>query len=137
VVIRASSRMQGGDDFRVGLVSWGPNTPTEPDPDNFTNPPPPVQPQDEFDIFSEFPWGARALGFITFYKEQPFYHFWERTRDQNETSQFIRAAQQQDISGFNWVRSSANKAVQTGVITASTDGANIVITSVDPTELPR
>ncbi len=73
VVVRPSNKMALGDTFQAAIVSWGPNTPTEPDPDNFA---PsivpgqlPGQKEDEFDIFSEFPWGARGVGYITLFKE--------------------------------------------------------------------
>lgn len=122
VVIRTSDQIEAGDDFSVGLVSWGPNTPTEPDPDTF--PPPPASRVGEFDVFSEFPWGARALGFITFFQADPYY------------KQFPEV----DNSGFNWVRSTVNKATQTRTVTAVTQQGqvnDVVITAVDPSQLPK
>ncbi|GMV91950.1 MAG: hypothetical protein AMXMBFR82_17280 [Candidatus Hydrogenedentota bacterium] len=122
VVISTSDGLQVGDDFRVGLVSWGPNTPTEPDPDTF--PPPPASRVGEFDVFSEFPWGARALGFITFFTDQPYY------------KQFP----EEDNSGFDWVRSTANRNTQTRTITGAEDvvqGDDVAITNVLPSQLPK
>jgi hypothetical protein len=116
LVVRASTEIQINDDFRVAIVSWGPNTPTEPDPDTFTYPPPPIQPTDEFDIFSEFPWGARAVGFITFFKTPP------------------------DNSGYNWIRTTVATRIQTGVITAALPVENpntVTITSVSRPVLPE
>ncbi|MDQ1257434.1 MAG: hypothetical protein QG656_2038, partial [Candidatus Hydrogenedentes bacterium] len=108
VVVRASSKMEAGDDFRVGIVSWGPNTPTEPDPDTFVYPAPPMQDPGEGDIFSEFPWGARGLGFITFFSEAPTQYFMDD----------LAAKQRQDNSGFNWIRSTSSQKKQTNVVKA-------------------
>jgi uncharacterized repeat protein (TIGR01451 family) len=122
IVIRSSDGIEVGDDFRVGLVSWGPNTPTEPDPDTF--PPPPASRVGEFDVFSEFPWGARALGFITFFTDEPYF----------------KQYPEEDNSGFDWVRSTANKNIQTRTITAAegvVQGDDVAITSVVPNQLPK
>ncbi|HOQ89340.1 MAG TPA: PKD domain-containing protein, partial [Candidatus Hydrogenedentes bacterium] len=79
VVVRASTRMSQGDQFQAGIVSWGPNTPTEPDPDNFM---PALNsgalqiPPDQFDIFSEFPWGNRGLGVITLFQNPLPVYYW-------------------------------------------------------------
>jgi hypothetical protein len=121
-VIRTTGTIQAGDNFSVGLVSWGPNTPTEPDPDTF--PPPPASRVGEFDVFSEFPWAARALGFVTFF----------------QTEQYYKQYPAVDNSGFNWVRSTANKAFQTRVITGVTQQGqvnDVTITSVVPIQLPK
>jgi hypothetical protein len=60
VVARASARMPENTTFTAAIVSWGPNTPTEPDPDTFILPESPGTPNDHYDLFSEFPWGSRA-----------------------------------------------------------------------------
>lgn len=122
IVIRTSDNIQVGDDFRLGLVSWGPNTPSEPDPDTF--PPPPASRIGEFDVFAEFPWGARALGFISFFTDEPYY----------------KQYPEEDNSGFDWVRSTANKALQSRTITATEgviQGDDVAITSVVPSQLPK
>ena len=64
VVIRTSDKIRQGDDFSVGIVSWGPDTPTGVDPDTFTAPPQPWQPSDEYEKFDENPYGSRGVGFI-------------------------------------------------------------------------
>jgi len=64
VMIRTSDKIGRGDDFSVGIVSWGPDTPTGVDPDTFTAPPAPWQPSDEYEIFDENPWSSRGIGFI-------------------------------------------------------------------------
>ncbi|MDZ4859472.1 MAG: CFI-box-CTERM domain-containing protein, partial [Candidatus Hydrogenedentes bacterium] len=122
VVIQTSNDIQIGDDFRVGMASWGPNTPTEPDPDTF--PPPPATRTGEFDVFSEFPWGQRAIGLITFFQDETYF----------------KQYPEEDNSGFNWVRSSINKSVQTGVILAGDDVSNpddLIIDDVSPNVLPK
>lgn len=126
IVVRASDRMELGDDFRVAVVGWGPNTPTEPDPDTF--PPPPAADRGEFDIFSEFPWGARALGFVTIYNEADY---------PNSDMPTLGVP---DNSGFNFVRFHANKAVRTAVMTAServVGPTDVVIRAVSTDRLPQ
>lgn len=121
VVIRTSEDITLGDDFGVGIASWGPNTPTEPDPDTF--PPPPASRTGEFDVFSEFPWGQRAVGLITIFTTNPYY------------KQFPEV----DNSGFNWVRSTINKQAQTRTITTVDEVAqpdDLIIFSVSPNTLP-
>lgn len=128
VVLRASGPAANGVAFRAAIVSWGPSTPTEPDPDTF--PPPPLGQNGEFDLFSEFPWGYRALGYITFFKN-------------------IANYDPLDSSGYNWVRSTCGVTAQTGTITinqVSTGGGGggggggtpgvVSITSVNPNVLP-
>lgn len=130
VVIQTSETLDIGDDFRVGIVSWGPNTPTEPDPDTF--PPPPATRVGEFDVFSEFPWGARAIGLITFFKSNDL--------PQYDKYKYYKQYPELDNSGFNWVRSTVNKAAQTRTILASevvVSPTDVVITSVTPTQLPK
>ncbi len=122
VVIRTSDDITLGDDFRVGVASWGPNTPTEPDPDTF--PPPPATRTGEFDVFSEFPWGQRAVGLITFFTDEKYYKQYPEL----------------DNSGFEWVRSSINKQNQTRTITAVDEVVqpeDLVITDVVPKTLPK
>ncbi|MCC6697639.1 MAG: IPT/TIG domain-containing protein [Candidatus Hydrogenedentes bacterium] len=122
VVISTSENITVGDDFSLGLVSVGPNTPTEPDPDTF--PPPPAARVGEFDVFSEFPWGYRAIGLITFFQAEPYYKQYPEV----------------DNSGFNWVRSSVNKALQTSNVTAvqgTVQGNDVVITNVVPFQLSK
>ncbi|MBX7255875.1 MAG: IPT/TIG domain-containing protein [Candidatus Hydrogenedentes bacterium] len=122
VVIRTSDGLEAGDDFSVGIVSWGPNTPTEPDPDTF--PPPPATRVGEFDVFSEFPWGARAVGLITFFEDEQYYKQYPEV----------------DNSGFNWVRSTVNKSEQTRTVTAATQQGqvnDVIITAVVPNQLPK
>lgn len=126
VVIRATDRMELDDDFRVALVGWGPNTPTEPDPDTF--PPPPAAVRGEFDIFSEFPWGSRALGFITLFNEPDF-----PNSDMPTTGI-------PDNSGFNFIRFSANKTVRSAIIKASErviGPTDVVISAVSTDRLPQ
>ncbi|MCC6486936.1 MAG: IPT/TIG domain-containing protein, partial [Candidatus Hydrogenedentes bacterium] len=122
VVVSTSANISVGDDFSVGLVSVGPNTPTEPDPDTF--PPPPTSLVGEFDTFSEFPWGYRAIGLITFF----------------QTEQYYKQYPEVDNSGFNWVRSSVNKALRTSNITAvqgTVQGNDVVISAVIPFQLSK
>ncbi len=122
LVIRTSDTLEAGDDFSVGVVSWGPNTPTEPDPDTF--PPPPAARNGEFDVFSEFPWGARAVGLITFFQTEKYYKQYPEL----------------DNSGFNFVRSTVNRAVQTRTVTGvSQQGQvnDVIITTVVPNQLPK
>jgi len=119
VVMRAASKVEEPVAFRVGIVSWGPNTPTAPDPDTF--PPPPVATVGEFDIFSEFPWGGRGLGFVSFFAD-------------------IRDYDARDFSGYNWVRTHPNKNVRTNVLTIDEQTAqpgDVVITSVSHDKLPQ
>jgi len=126
IVLRSSERMDLGDKFRVAIVGWGPNTPTEPDPDTF--PPPPAADRGEFDLFSEFPWGARALGFITVFNEPDY------------PNSGMPTLGVPDNSGFNFIRFQANKAVRTAVITASErviGPTDVVIRAVSTDRLPQ
>jgi hypothetical protein len=123
LVINTSDRIQIGDDFRVGVVSWGANTDTLPDPNTF--PPPPISVVGEFDVFSEFPWGSRALGFITF---------------SYSGSTLYKAYPDPDISGFSWVRSTTSKAEQTSTITTVqrvVQPDDLVITDATPVLLTK
>ncbi|MBN2310646.1 MAG: PKD domain-containing protein [Candidatus Hydrogenedentes bacterium] len=123
VVMRTSLDADIGDDFQMAIVSWGPNTPTEPDPDTW--PPPPATQQGEFDLFSEFPWGARAVGFITFFEEETYY---------------AHGFPEPDNSGFPWVRSSVCKSVQTSTIEVAekvVTPIDVIINSVTPSQIPK
>lgn len=113
VVIRTSENLEPGDDFRVAISSWGPPTPSAPDPDTF--PPPPLAPQDEFDKFQEFPWGSQAVGYVTVFRDSP------------------------DLTGLKFMRTTIARDRVTDVITASTVSNNtqlIEITGVSPQVLP-
>ncbi|HOD51407.1 MAG TPA: PKD domain-containing protein [Candidatus Hydrogenedentes bacterium] len=126
IVVRATERMDLDDDFRVAIVGWGPNTPTEPDPDTF--PPPPAAQRGEFDIFSEFPWGARALGFVTVFNEADF------------PGSDMPTTGIPDNSGFNFIRFQSNKAVRTAIIKAAervVGPTDVVISAVSTDRLPQ
>jgi len=71
LVIRTSAYIEPGDTFRVGLVGWGIDTPTAPDPDTFTAPAPPAQQPNEFEKFNEAPFGQRGIGFIEILDNDP------------------------------------------------------------------
>lgn len=123
VVLRTSREMSEGDDFRVSIVSWGSNTPTLPDPDNFTpsivSSQTPGQRPDEFDIFDEFPWGNRGLGFITFFRDPPPVYYW----GYDHANRRERAVQEVDHSQDDkdiryWVRSHPAVSGTTNVITS-------------------
>jgi PKD repeat protein len=127
LVMRASENMQVRDNFRVGLVSWGPNTPTEPDPDTWASLP--GEDRNEFSKFVEFPWGARGLGFITFFKTPQVHYFMDG----------YRAGQKADNSGVNWLRSQTAKKRRSGVVTAQTrpiSPTSVIIESASVTKLP-
>jgi hypothetical protein len=129
VVVRAARNAAADVGFRAAIVSWGPNTPTEPDPDTFTYPPPPAQPVDEFNLFSEFPWGSRALGFITFFKDPPTNYY----------ADGFKAKQEPDSSGFNWIRSTSSKNKRTGLVVTQdriVGPYSLVIDSVSQSQLP-
>lgn len=123
VVLRTSRDMNEGDDFRVGIVSWGPNTPSLPDPDNFTpsvnSGQLPGQRPDEFDIFDEFPWGSAALGYITFFQDAPPIYYW----GYDHVNRKERAVQEVDHSQDDkdvryWIRSHPAVTGATNVITS-------------------
>ncbi len=127
LVIRASDTMEENDDFRVGIVSWGPNTPSEPDPDTWARLS--GGDRDGYKQFEEFNWGSRGLGFISFFKEPPTRYF----MDGNE------ARQRPDTSGINWVRSHSAKKQRSGVIEARKkplSPVSVVIDGVSETALP-
>ncbi len=125
VVARTSRQMRAGDDFSVAIVSWGPNTPTEPEPDNFaadlggTS----GQGTDEFDIFSEFPWGSRGLGFITFFKDPPELRSWTFNKDRLRQEPYTELdTSMDDIVAARgipyWVRTNPQRSGRTRNITA-------------------
>jgi len=120
VVIRPSTRIDVGDDFRVGIVCWGPNTPTEPDPDTFASS---SAAPDEFDIFAEYPWGARGLGFVSTFSEPQTQYYMDGplvtkydASGRNRIGSGPRAGRRVDTSGFNWVRTSSSKHRRTNAI---------------------
>ena len=82
VVLRASNAIEADDNFRVGIVSWGPNTPTSPDPDTFARLSGVAR--EEFALFEEFPWADRGLGFITFFKEPQIRYFLDGNKARQE-----------------------------------------------------
>ena len=128
VVLRASSEIETDTDFRVGIVAWGPNTPSEPDPDTWAGLSGTAR--DEFANFEEFPWGSRALGFVTFFKEAPIYYYMDGNR----------AGQKADNSGLNWIRSHGQQKVRTGIISSRTPATtvySVVIDSVSNSNLPE
>jgi PKD repeat protein len=127
VVVRAAQGMQVADKFRVGIVSWGPNTPTEPDPDTWANLP--GEDRNDYVKFREFPWGDRGVGFVSFFKDPQKRYFMDgplaRVRDDN--------------SGFNWVRSHSSKKRRTGIIEARVrpvGPTSLVITDASERQLP-
>ena len=127
IVVRASGRMQVNDAFRAGIVGWGPNTPTEPDPDTWANLP--GEDRDDFTKFREFPWAERGVGFITFFRTPPSYYYMDGAR----------AGVRSDNSGFNWVRSHTSKKRRSGMLIARSRaiGPNsLVIESASQTNLP-
>jgi hypothetical protein len=127
VVVRASEEMREGDNFRLGIVSWGPNTPTEPDPHTFINIQGPAQ--EDYKKFQEFPWGNRGVGFITFYKDAPVRYFMDGNRPGAKT----------DSSGYNWVRTHSAQKKRSGLITGRDiplSPTSVVIESASATELP-
>lgn len=123
VAIRTSGDITSGDDFTVGIVGWGPPTPTQPDPDTWARDGVPEVRRDDLSKYLEFPWGSRALGFITFFKDGL------------------------DNSGFNWIRTHEAKAFRSTVIRATsgstgggtgggTDTGSIALTSTNPAVIP-
>jgi PKD repeat protein len=127
VIIRASDRMAVDDNLRMGIVSWGPNTPTEPDPDTWARLS--SEARNDFTKFREFPWATRGLGFISYSKEPLVRYFFDGDR----------AGQKADNSGFDWVRSHTSVKRRSGVITAAAqpvDPNRVVITGANETTLP-
>ncbi|HQM99943.1 MAG TPA: hypothetical protein PLL36_02655 [Candidatus Hydrogenedentes bacterium] len=127
IVMRASQSMDVGDTLRAGIVSWGPNTPTEPDPHIWAG----LAGDARFDYlkFREFQWAERGLGFITYFKEPQTYYFLNGDH----------GVQRPDTSGYRWVRSSCTEKRRSGVITARNRPVGprtIEITSVSQSQLP-
>jgi hypothetical protein len=126
-VVRASSQMSPNDNFRVGIVSWGPNTPTAPDPDTWIGLN--GAERNDYAKFEEFPWGSRGVGFISFFGTPQNRYFMDGAT----------AKVKADNSGYNWVRSHTTKKRRSGVIKGITRPVNvnsIVIESASITQLP-
>lgn len=116
IVVRPSPDMDEGDAFRAGIVCWGPNTPTAPDPDVWTNAwnGPNAEPlsseiRNEFVKFLDFPWAEHGLGFVTVFRDAPKYYAMDGAKARVES----------DISGFNYVRSSTTKKVRSNPLIAA------------------
>jgi len=127
VVLRASDKMKTGVNFRIGIVNWGPNTPTEPDPDTWARLT--GEQRNDFRKFREFPWGVRGLGFITYFKESPVRYYMDGKK----------AGTKKDNSGLNWLRSHCTKKRRTGVISSvkkTIAPSSLVIDSASISELP-
>lgn len=127
VVVRPSQQMQVGDTLRAGIVSWGPNTPTEPDPDTWAALP--GEDRNDFVKFREFPWAERGIGFITFFKNP----------DQRYFMDGAKAGVRADNSGFKWVRSHSAKKRLSGIIQARTrpvGPTTLALESVSQNQLP-
>jgi hypothetical protein len=140
VVVRVSDAMYPGDDFRAGIVSWGPNTPTEPDPDTWARANNAVR--DDFAQFREFPWAERGLGFITFFKnpygagiedERPFSYYMDGAKARREPDVSMPDAT------HTWVRSSTTIKRRSSIFTARRrplSPTDLVIDSVSRTRIP-
>ncbi|MEK7795506.1 MAG: CFI-box-CTERM domain-containing protein, partial [Candidatus Hydrogenedentota bacterium] len=129
VVVRGSENLDEGDDFRVGVVSWGPATPTEPDPDTFTSPGPPQQSPGEAQKFREFAFATRGLGFVTFL-DGPATRYGLRG---------MTAFSEPEPDVVDWIRTSTSKKVQSSVIEARlpvVTPITLVIESVSESLLP-
>ncbi len=127
VVLRASDKMKTGVNFRIGIVNWGPNTPTEPDPDTWARLS--GEQRNDFRKFREFPWGTRGLGFITYFKNPPLRYYMDGKK----------AGTKADNSGVNWLRSHCTKKRRTGVINSikkPVAPSSLVIESSSLSELP-
>ena len=127
VVIRASSDMQLNDNFRVGIVSWGPNTPSEPDPHIWAN----LDGGESNDYlkFREFPWAERGVGFITYFREPQISYYLHGAK----------ASQRPDTSGLNWIRSHTTEKKRSGVMTGRErpiGPQSLVIESASQSRLP-
>ncbi|NLV46257.1 MAG: hypothetical protein GXY07_17350 [Candidatus Hydrogenedentes bacterium] len=127
VVLRAAQGMQVGDNLRAGIVSYGPNTPTEPDPHIWAG----FETDGQYDYlkFREFPWADRGVGFVTFFKEAPTWYFMNG----------YNGVQRPDTSGYNWIRSSSTEKRRSGLVTARNrpiGPQTIEITSVSQSVLP-
>lgn len=125
VVVRASDRIDEGDDFSVGLVGFGPNTPTEPDPDTFSFPLPPELITGEVNKFRAFAFMQRALGFVSFFEEPPVLHYLEGHDARSEP----------DASGFNWIRTHTNKFVKSNRMIGDRRRANPAAVLIESTSV--
>jgi hypothetical protein len=141
VVVRTSDRLRENDAFSMGIVSWGPNTPTAPDPDNWTNAWQPIGQtlppliRDEFVKFQDFPWADQGLGFVTMLDDPPMYYFFEEHVAKREV----------DDNGFNYIRSTSARKVKSNSLIAARGQVGpqtVVISNTTPendngrTELP-
>ncbi len=127
VVVRVSNNMQDGDNFRIGLVNWGPNTPTAPDPDTWARLS--GEERNGFAKFEEFPWAEHGVGFITYFKDAPVSYFMDGAQ----------AGRRTDNSGFNWLRSASTQKRRSSVVTARpkpVTPTSVVVSSASQTELP-
>ncbi|MCK5862486.1 MAG: DUF1565 domain-containing protein, partial [Candidatus Hydrogenedentes bacterium] len=127
VVLRAATNMQLNDNFRVGIVSWGPNTPTEPDPHIWANLA--GEERNDYLKFREFPWGERGVGFISYFKEPPLSYFLHGAK----------ASQHPDMSGVNWIRSHSAQKRRSGTITGRErplGPQSLIIESASQSRLP-
>ena len=127
IVLRASQDMDVGDNLRAGVVSYGPNTPTEPDPHIWAG----LEAEGLYDYlkFREFPWADRGVGFVTYFKTPQISYFLNGAK----------GVQRPDTSGYNWLRSSSTEKRRSGVITARNrpiGPRTIEITSVSQNVLP-
>ncbi|MGC9054041.1 MAG: PKD domain-containing protein, partial [Candidatus Hydrogenedens sp.] len=123
VVIRTSSAISAGDAFQAAIVSFGGDTPTEPDPDNFVRIYPGAGDINDglFYLYSEFPWGNRALGFISFFKDPLIYRYWaynDRLRKWTARAEVDMSQAQSDRLGLNWIRTNPVASGRTKTIVA-------------------
>lgn len=114
IVVRPSSQMDVGDAFRAGLVSWGPSTPSAPDPDSWTTAwgapgaSLPAEQRNEFVKFSDFPWAEHGLSFVTMLKTPQVTYFMEGAVARAEL----------DGSGVGFVRSATAKKARSNLFEA-------------------
>lgn len=116
IVVRPSANLKEADAFRIGLVAWGPNTPTAPDMDTWTNAwslagsgPLPAEQRHEYVKFWDFPWADVPLGFVTMFKTPPVTYSMDG----------IVARAEADNSGANFLRTSCTKKVQSNLFVAA------------------
>ena len=127
IVVRAGGSMSPNDNFRLGIVSWGPNTPSEPDPDTWASLNGPER--EDFRKFEEFPWGQRGLGFVSFFGTPQRSYFMDGAE----------AKFRDDGSGVPFIRSHSTKKRRSGVVKAITRPVNatsLVIESATQVVLP-
>ncbi|MBP8131382.1 MAG: hypothetical protein KA184_17520 [Candidatus Hydrogenedentes bacterium] len=142
LVLRPSRNLSETDSFQIGLVSWGPSTPSAPDPDAWTSawlpagaPPLPAEQRHEFVKFQDFPWAEHGLGFVTLLNDPLVQYRMDGAVARADV----------DASGINFVRSTCTKKVRSGVYSAADQPVGpqtLVIESTTPvngegfTELP-